>query len=123
MGSKPPKHRPTRPPPTRNRSEVRPAAGGNERRRADRYSSDAEIEILSPIRKTASAIDVSGTGIQLSLDEWLSAGTLCDLRITTHTGRAIHKRARVIWTKRDGQQCVSGLEVVGSLAPLAPDED
>ena len=123
MSHKPPKHRPTRPPPTRNRSEVRPVAGENERRNTDRYSSDAEIEILSPIQKTASAIDVSATGIQLSLDEWLSAGTFCDLRITTHSGRAIHKRARVIWTRRDGERCVSGLEVVGSLAPLAPDED
>jgi hypothetical protein len=107
----------------RDSSQVRPAAGGDERRRADRWPSDADIEILSPIRTTASALDVSATGIQLSLDDWLSAGTLCDLRITTHTGRAILKRARVIWTRREGERCVSGLEVVGSLAPLAPDQD
>jgi hypothetical protein len=123
MSSKPPKHRPTRPPPTRNSSQVRPAAGGNERRGADRYSSDAEIEILSPIQGIASALDVSSTGIQLSLDDWLAAGTLCDLRITTHTGRALHKRARVIWTRRVGERCVSGLEVVGSITPHASDED
>ncbi len=122
MSSKNDKHS-NRPPPTPKNPEVRPAAGGNERRGADRHSSDAEIEILSPIQGIASAIDVSANGIQLSLDEWLSAGTMCDLRITTHTGRAIHKRAPVIWTRRVGERCVSGLEVVGSLSPPAPDRD
>jgi hypothetical protein len=97
--------------------------GGNERRRADRSSSDAEIEILSPVQQIASAVDVSRTGMQISLDEWLSAGTVCDLRITTHTGRTILKRARVVWTRRDGERCVSGLEVVGSIAPHTPDDD
>ena len=96
--------------------------GGNERRRADRSSSDAEIEILSPVQQIASAVDVSRTGMQISLDEWLSAGTVCDLRITTHTGRTILKRARVIWTRREGERCVSGLEVVGSIAPHTPDD-
>jgi hypothetical protein len=81
------------------------------------------VEILSPIQQVASALDVSQTGIQLSLDHWLSAGTVCDLRITTHAGRTMHKRARVIWTRREGKHCVSGLEVVGSLAPLASDEE
>ena len=61
--------------------------------------------------------------MQISLDEWLSAGTVCDLRITTHTGRTIHKRARDDWPRRVGERCVSGLEVVGSIAPHAPDED
>ena len=61
--------------------------------------------------------------MQISLDEWLSAGTVCDLRITTHTGRTILKRARVIWTRREGERCVSGLEVVGSIAPHTPDDD
>ncbi len=111
------------PPPIEKNSEVRPAVERDERRRAHRRSSDAEIKILSPIQGIASALDVSGTGIQLSLDDWLSAGTLCDLRITTHTGRMIYKRARVIWTRRVGERCVSGLEVVGSIAPLAPDRD
>jgi len=83
----------------------------------DRWTSDAEIEILSPIQRIALALDISRTGIQLLLDDWLSAGTLCDLGITTHTGRMIYKRTRVIWTRRVGEQCVSGLEVVGSLAP------
>jgi hypothetical protein len=97
--------------------------GGNERRRADRSSSDAEIEILSPVQQIASAVDVSRTGMQISLDEWLSAGTVCDLRITTHTGRMILKRARVVWTRREAKRCVSGLEVVGSIAPHTPDDD
>ena len=111
------------PPPIGKNSEVRPAVGRDERRRTHRRPSDAEIEILSPIQGIASALDVSGTGIQLSLDDWLSAGTLCDLRITTHTGRMIYKRARVIWTRRVGERCVSGLEVVGSLSPPAPERD
>jgi hypothetical protein len=34
----------------------------------------------------------------------------------------MHKRVRVVWTPREGEHCVSGLEVVGSLAPHAPDE-
>jgi hypothetical protein len=111
------------PPPIGKNSEVRPSVGADERRRADRRPSDAEIEILSPIQGIASALDVSATGMQLSLDDWLSAGTVCDLRITTHTGRMIHKRARVIWTRRVGERCVSGLEVVGSIAPHTPDDD
>jgi len=111
------------PPPMGKNSEVRSAVEGEERRRADRLPSDTEIEILSPIRQIASALDISKTGIQLSLDDWLSAGTLCDLRITTHTGRMIYKRARVIWTRRVGERCVSGLEVVGSIAPHAPERD
>jgi hypothetical protein len=96
---------------------------GDERRRADRWSSDAEIEILSPVQQIASAVDVSKTGMQISLDDWLSAGTVCDLRITTHAGRTILKRARVVWTRREGERCVSGLEVVGSIAPHTPDDD
>ena len=117
------RRRSNRPPPIPKDSEVRPAAGEEERRRADRWHSDAEVEILSPIQQVASAVDVSKTGIQLSLDHWLSAGTVCDLRITTHSGSTMHKRVRVIWTRREGKSCVSGLEVVGSLAPLAPDRD
>jgi hypothetical protein len=112
-----------RQPPKGKDSEVRPAARENERRRADRWHSDAEVEILSPIQQVASAVDVSKTGIQLSLDDWLSAGTVCDLRITTHAGRTILKRARVIWTRREGERYVSGLEVVGSIAPHTPDND
>jgi hypothetical protein len=81
------------------------------------------VEIWSPIQQVASAVDVSKTGIQLSLDHWLSAGTVCDLRITTHTGRTIPKRARVVWTRREAKGCVSGLEVVGSIAPHTPDDD
>ena len=122
MNSKNRRHS-NRPPPIPKDSEVRPAARENERRRADRWHSDAEVEILSPIQQVASALDVSQTGMQLSLDHWLSAGTVCDLRITTHAGRTMLKRARVIWTRREGKHCVSGLEVVGSLAPHASDED
>lgn len=79
--------------------------------------------MLSPIQQTASAIDVSKNGIQISLEQWLSARTVCDLRIRAHTGRMLYKRARVLWTRRDGERCVSGLEVVGSLAPPAGNED
>ena len=122
MNSK--KRRPSkRPPPVPKNSEVRPAAGEEERRRADRWDSDAKVEILSPIQQVASALDVSQTGIRLSLDHWLSAGTVCDLRITTHAGRTMLKRARVIWTRREGKHCVSGLEVVGSLSPHASEEE
>ncbi len=110
------------PPPKREYSEVRPAAREDERRRADRWHSDAGVEILSPIQQVASAVDVSKTGIQLSLDHWLSAGTVCDLRITTHSGRMMHKRVWVIWTRREGKRCVSGLEVVGSIAPHTSDQ-
>jgi len=81
------------------------------------------VEILSPIQEIALAVDVGQTGIRLSLEHWLSAGTLCDLRITTHPGRMMYKRARVIWTRRVGERCVSGLEVVGSIAPHTPDDD
>jgi hypothetical protein len=103
----------------RNHSDIRPAALSDERRHAERWASDAEVEILSPIHTKASALDVSATGIQLSLDGWLSTGTLCDLRITTHTGRVLFKRARVIWARRVGEECVAGLNVVGSIAPPA----
>ncbi len=104
----------------RKHSEVRPAVPAGERRHAGRRASDAHIEILAPIRAHAAALDVSATGIQLSLDGWLSTGTLCDLRITTHTGRVIFKRARVLWARRVGDECVAGLHVVGSIAPPAP---
>jgi len=111
------------PPRTSTQSDVRPAIGGNERRRADRWHSNAEVEILSPIQEVALAVDVGQTGIRLSLEHWLSAGTVCDLRITTHSGRTMHKRVRVIWTRREGERCVSGLEIVGSLSPHALDQD
>jgi hypothetical protein len=103
----------------RKNSEVRPAVQADERRRADRWDSDAQIEILAPIQVHAVALDVSSTGIQLTLDGWLSTGTLCDLRITTHTGRVIFKRARVLWARRVGNDCVAGLQVVGSIVPPA----
>lgn len=111
------------PPPKGKDSEVHPAAREDERRRADRWHSDAEVEILSPIQQAASAVDVSKTGIQLSLDHWLSAGTVCDLRITTHSGLMMHKRVRVIWTRREGKRCMSGLKVVGSIAPHTSNQD
>jgi hypothetical protein len=93
----------------------------DERRHAERWASDARVEILSPIRARAVALDVSATGMQLSLGGWLSTGTLCDLRITTHAGREIFKRARVIWARRVGEECVAGLSVVGSIVPPAPE--
>lgn len=91
----------------------------DERRNATRWASDAQIEVLAPIQAQAVALDVSSNGIQLSLLGWLSTGTLCDLRITTHTGRVIFKRARVIWARRVGEECVAGLNVVGSIVPPA----
>ena len=94
----------------------------DERRNAARWESDARIEILAPIQAAAVALDVSAHGIQVSLDGWLSTGTLCDLRITTHTGRVIFKRTRVIWARRVGEQCVAGLHVVGSIVPPAVPE-
>ena len=103
--------------PVRKHSEVRPAAGLDERRRAARWPSDAKVEILSPIHQHALAVDVSATGIQLALPGWLSTGTLCDLRITAHTGREIFKRARVIWARRVGDECVAGLQVIASINP------
>jgi len=113
-----------RPPRTGKDSDVRPAAREDEERRgAARSHSDAKVEVLSPIPQVASAVDVSRTGLQLSLDHWLSSGTVCDLRITTHSGRMIHKRVRVIWTRRAGKGSVSGLEVVGSIAPRASEQD
>lgn len=116
MSSKKPKHF-GEPPRRGKESEVRPAVRGEERRRAERLVSDAKIEIVSPVERSVSALDVSKTGIQIALEEWLSAGTMCDLRITTHAGRTMYKRARVVWTRREGARCVSGLEVMGSLRP------
>ncbi len=116
MSSKLPKPRST-PPPPRKQSEVRPAVRADDRRHAARWASDASVEILSPIRTQAAAVDVSATGIQVVLDGWLSTGTLCDLRITTHNGRVIFKRAHVIWARRVGEECVAGLHVVGSVVP------
>jgi hypothetical protein len=110
------------PPPPRKHSEVRPAVEPDERRHAGRWASDATVEILSPVQARALALDVSATGIQLALDGWLSTGTICDLRITTHTGREIFKRARVIWARRVGDECVAGLHVMGSIVPPATPE-
>ena len=117
MSSKLPEQGSNPPPPMRKHSEVRPAVEPDDRRRTARWASDAQIEILAPIQSRATALDVSAAGIQLSLDGWLSTGTLCDLRITTHTGRVIFKRARVIWARRVGDECVAGLNVVGSIVP------
>lgn len=74
------------------------------------------------MKRIEDVLDASTGRMRISLDEW-GAGTVCDLRITTHTGRTILRRARVIWTRRVGERCVSGLEVVGSIAPHAPDKD
>ena len=122
MSSKLPEQGSNPPPPLRKHSEVRPAVQPDDRRHATRWASDAQIEIVAPIQTRAVALDVSSTGIQLSLDGWLSTGTLCDLRITTHTGRVIFKRARVIWARRVGHECVAGLHVVGSIVPPAASE-
>ena len=119
MGSKLPKQGSTPPHARRKNSEGRPAVQADERRTADRGASDAQIEILAPIQVHADALDVSSTGIQLSLDGWLSTATLCDLQVTTHSGRVIFKRARVIWARRVGSDCVAGLQVVGSIVPPA----
>jgi len=117
MSKSPPKPHSNRPRPFRKHSEVRRAASPDNRRQAERWPSDARVEILKPIQQVAVALDVSATGVQLSLEDWLSTGTFCDLRITTHTGREIYKRARVIWARRVGEECVAGLHVVGSITP------
>ena len=109
----------SQPPLPRKRSDVRPAPKLEERRHADRWPSDARIEILRPIEAEAAALDVSGSGLQVVLSGWLSTGTLCDLRIKTHAGRNIFKRAQVIWARRVGDECVAGLRFVGSIAPPA----
>ncbi|KPK17867.1 MAG: hypothetical protein AMJ62_00260 [Myxococcales bacterium SG8_38] len=106
----------------RKHSEVRHATHEDDRRRAPRWASDAEIEIIAPVQAKAVALDVSATGIQLQLEAWLSTGTLCDLRITTHSGRQIFKRARVVWARRVGEACVAGLQVVGSITPPSASE-
>ena len=108
---------PSQPPPKYKDSEGRPAAQEDEQHRSHRRLSDAEVEILSPVQQTASVLDVSQSGLELLLDDWLSAGTLCDLRITTHAGRVMHRRARINWTRREGKRCVSSLQFVGSIAP------
>lgn len=117
MGSKLPRKGSNPPSSGRRQSQVRPAAQSEERRQAARWASDAKIQILSPIQLHATALDVSAMGIQVALNQWLSTGTLCDLRITTHTGRVIFKRARVVWARRVGEECVAGLHVVGSIVP------
>ena len=108
----------SQPPPPRKHSEVRPSLRDQaDRRSADRWASDAHVEILSPLEVEATALDVSSTGMQIVLDGWLSTGSLVDLRITTRSGRTILKRARVIWARRVGDECVAGLHLVGSIAP------
>jgi hypothetical protein len=121
MASKLPKPG-SQPPPPRNHSEVRPAPQTEERRHAGRWPSDAQVELLGPIKAEAMALDVSSTGLQIVLSGWLSTGTLCDLRITTHSGRHIFKRAQVIWARRVGDECVAGLHFIGSIIPPAPTE-
>ena len=122
MSSKLPTQHSDLPPSLGKHSEVRPATNPDDRRQAERWLSDARVEILTPIQQEASVLDVSATGVQLSLPGWLSTGTLCDLRITTHTGREIYKRARVIWARRVRDECVAGLQVVGSINPPPPEE-
>ena len=121
MSSKLPKQHSDLPPSLRKHSEVRPVTNPDDRRQAERWLSDARVEILTPIQQEASVLDVSATGVQLSLPGWLSTGTLCELRITTHTGREIYKRARVIWARRVRDECVAGLQVVGSINPPPPE--
>ncbi len=116
MSSKLPNRKSERPPLPRKQSEVRPAVAP-ERRRGDRWASDARVEILSPALHDGVAIDVSSSGLQVSFPGWLSTGTLCDLRITTHSGREIYKRAKVVWARRVGDHCVAGLQVLGSIQP------
>ena len=113
----------SQPPPPRKHSEVR-SSGSNEqeRRRTERWPSDAQLEILSPLEVEATALDVSTGGMQIALDGWLSTGTLVDLRITTRSGRTRLKRARVIWARRVGDECVAGLSLVGSIAPPPTDD-
>ncbi|NNE20284.1 MAG: PilZ domain-containing protein [Myxococcales bacterium] len=121
MSSKLPRKGSNPPSSGRKQSQVRPAVQPDERRQTARWASDAKIQILSPIQVHATALDVSAMGIQVALDQWLSTGALCDLRITTHTGRVIFKRARVVWARRVGEECVAGLHVVGSIVP-PPDQ-
>lgn len=122
MSARGPKHS-SEPPRGRKPSGVHPAAPGPTRRRGDRWPADAEVEILSPVRCIGWALDVSKGGIQVSLDEWLPAGTVCELRITTHTGRTMYKRARVVWMRRAEARCVSGLEIFRTLAPPTGEQD
>ena len=91
-----------------------------ERRQTARWPSDAEVEIVAPFRLSAVAEDVGMFGLRLAVSGWLSTGTVCELRIKTHSGRVIAKRARVIWARRTAEGCVAGLRIVGFTSSMPP---
>ena len=118
------KNGPSPPRKERKESTVQRATRPDERRLAERWPSDAKVEILSPQQHQAIALDVSAFGLRLAVEGWLSTGSVCDLRITTHSGRVISKRARVVWARRSSTEgCIAGLRIVsmrGSSLPPRP---
>ena len=124
MDPKASKNGSSRPPSERKESSVRRMTRPDERRLAERWPSDAKVEILTPDPQEAIALDVSAFGLRVAVPGWLSTGLICDLRITTHSGRVISKRARVVWARRaSNESCIAGLRIVsmrGSSLPPRP---
>ncbi|MGB5812302.1 MAG: PilZ domain-containing protein [Polyangiales bacterium] len=82
------------------------------RRRARRWSLDAEIELVSPGQGSGLAINASVGGLRIALDRGVPLDEVCTLRVRTAPERETIEHARVVWSRAQPDGYVLGLAFV-----------
>lgn len=86
------------------------------RRRARRWSLDAEIELVSPGQGSGLAINASVGGLRIALDRGVPLDEICTLRVRTTPEHETIEHARVVWSQAQPDGYVLGLAFVDAPA-------
>jgi hypothetical protein len=84
------------------------------RRRSRRWSLDAEIDLLSPVRGTGLAINASVGGLRVAVDMGVPVGEICTLRVRTAPNHQTVEHAKVVWAKARPDGYLLGLKFVSA---------
>jgi len=82
------------------------------RRRARRWSLDAEVELVSPGHGSGLAINASVGGLRVALDRGVPHGERCTLVVRTAPGHETVEHARVVWSKSQPDGYILGLAFI-----------
>lgn len=84
------------------------------RRRYRRWSFDADVELLSPVRGSGMAINASVGGLRVALDTEVPLNQVCTLRVRTTSDQETIEHARVVWSQSQPDGYLLGLAFVES---------
>jgi hypothetical protein len=82
----------------------------------------AEVELLEPRPGRGMVLNASDGGLRIAMDEGLSPGTWCVLRLTFDDGAKVVLRGRIAWASRRIDGCLLGVELLKDDAGDDPGE-